>query len=70
MTYHIWGDEWFEQYGHDLNRAQDLIYTETYTWSRCTVCCKEKYGTIRYAWIFPPLPDFADTRDASDPTTT
>lgn len=51
---HDWGDDWFEQYGDDLYRAQRYIYDFTKRWSLCRLCSKEKYGTIRYEWIFPP----------------
>lgn len=51
---HDWSDEWFEQYGKDLYEAQQYIHTFTKRWARCNLCSKEKYGTIRYEWVFPP----------------
>ncbi len=51
---HCWGDEWFEKYGDDLYKAHNYISDFTYRWTRCRLCAKEKYGTIRYEWMFPP----------------
>lgn len=52
MAYHDWSDEDFDWKG--LNEAQDFIRKYVKTWSRCNVITKEKYGTIRYEWLFPP----------------
>ncbi len=54
MTYHIWSDEWFEKHGDELYAAQKFIVNFVRRWSRCLLVTKEKYGTIRYAAIFPP----------------
>lgn len=54
MTYHIWGDEWFKKYGDQLYSAQSFIYSYVKKWTRCVVITKEKYGTIRYEYIFAP----------------
>lgn len=51
---HSWGDDWFEKHGKDFSEAQHYIYDFTKRWSRCNLSFKEKYGTIRYEWIFPP----------------
>ena len=43
---HTWGDEWFEQYGDDLNAA--ISYIENYLHKHhIGVCGKDKYGTYR-----------------------
>lgn len=54
MTYHIWGDKWFEENGEDLYRAMNYIWDYTKRWSGCSVMFKEKYGTVRYEFLFPP----------------
>ncbi len=51
---HIWGDEWFEKYGDDLYQAERYIRGYVKKWSSCNLITKEKYGSIRYEWIFPP----------------
>lgn len=52
MPCHIWGDDW--PHWKELYEAQDFIYEHTYRWSRCRLSSKEKYGTIRYEYVFPP----------------
>lgn len=52
MTYHIWGDDW--PYWDDLYEAKNFIVDHVYDKSWCRLCCKEKYGTIRYEFLFPP----------------
>lgn len=49
---HWWGDDW--PYWDDLYAAERYLYKFTKRWSRCSISTKEKYGTIRYEWIFPP----------------
>lgn len=44
---HLWGDEWFRQYGDDLNNAIKYVEQRTHKWARVGVCGKEKYGTYR-----------------------
>ena len=51
---HSWGDDWFEKNGADFFEAQNYIYDFTYRWSRCRLSFKEKYGSTRYEWMFPP----------------
>ena len=51
---HYWHDSWFEAYGDELYKAERYISDYVYTWSRCRLMSKEKYGTIRYEHIFPP----------------
>ena len=47
---HTWGDEWFEQYGGDLNAA--ISYIENYLHKHhIGVCGKEKYGTYRDEYL-------------------
>lgn len=50
---HIWGDDW--KWWKELYDAQQFIYKYTYRWSLCRLCSKEKYGTIRYEFMFPPF---------------
>ena len=52
MPYHEWGDEDFDW--NSLYEAQSYIFDYVYKYSRCRVITKEKYGTIRYEYIFPP----------------
>ena len=49
---HIWGDDW--PHWNDLYAAEDYIYKLVKLFTRCTLVSKEKYGTIRYEYIFPP----------------
>jgi hypothetical protein len=52
--HHSWYDapEW-EHWG-ELEKAQEYVSEYVYKWSRCRLICKEKYGTIRYEYMFPP----------------
>ncbi len=50
--YHTWGDDW--SHWDELYKAQSYLSKYVYKWSRCRLSCKEKYGTIRYEWMFPP----------------
>jgi len=52
MTDHIWGDKDFDW--DALYEAQVYIIKYVRRKSRCHLICKEKYGTIRYEWVFPP----------------
>lgn len=54
MTYHLWGDKWFREYGEELYQAIDYITKYVKRYSFCTLVCKEKYGSIRYEYIFAP----------------
>lgn len=54
MPYHDWDDEWFEKNGDDLYKAQSFVHDYVYKWTRCRLISKEKYGTIRYEWMFAP----------------
>lgn len=51
---HIWGDEWFEKHGNELYAAEEYICKYVKRWSGCILISKEKYGTLRYEWVFPP----------------
>lgn len=53
MTYHIWGDDW--PHWAELYEAEEFIINYVYKWSRCSLVSKEKYGTLRYEWLFPPF---------------
>lgn len=48
---HVWGDDFDWT---DLYAAQEYISKFTKRYSGCNLCSKEKYGTIRYEWMFPP----------------
>ena len=50
---HEWGDEFFQQYGPELNKAMDYIRDYVYYRSNYWVMMKEKYGTIRYEFLYP-----------------
>lgn len=52
MTYHTWNDDW--PYWEELYKAESYIVKWTYRLSLCHLSSKEKYGTIRYEYIFPP----------------
>jgi hypothetical protein len=49
---HSWSDDW--PYWNDLYKAQNFIIDYVYKKSWCRVSMKEKWGTLRYGWIFPP----------------
>lgn len=51
---HVWGDKWFEKNGQDLDKALTYIFEYVKRLSGCVIILKEKWGTIRYEWIFPP----------------
>ena len=55
MTYHVWGDSWFEQYGDQLREAEEFIMTYVNDNSGCYISMKEKYGTLRYEHIIPQM---------------
>ena len=50
MPYHQWGDEDFDW--EALNEAMDYIGRFCGRWARLVVLMKEKYGTIRYEFIY------------------
>lgn len=50
--YHEWGDNW--PYWSKLYEAEHFIWVYTYRYSRCNLISKEKYGTLRYEYLFPP----------------
>lgn len=52
MTYHEWGNDW--PHWNELYEAESFIIDYVYKWSRCRLSCKEKYGTIRYEYVYPP----------------
>lgn len=52
MTVHIWGDEWFEEYGDDLSAAMNYIQKMNKRLTGQHIMMKEKYGTIRYESCF------------------
>lgn len=49
---HSWGDDW--PHWNDLYEAERFIIDYVYKHSWCRLSCKEKWGTIRYEWVFPP----------------
>ncbi len=48
---HSWNDDW--PYWDDLYVAQDFIKDYVKDNSECHLCCKEKYGSIRYEQVWP-----------------
>lgn len=52
MTFHVWGDEWFQRNGDDLNRAIHQICRDWRRWGRLGCHGKEKYGTFRHHTCF------------------
>lgn len=51
---HSWGSEWDERFGDDLTEAHYYIINYVKRRTGCYLMSKEKYGTIRYEYIFPP----------------
>ncbi len=51
-TFHVWGDSW--SHWEELYEAEQYIVNYVYKYSRCHISMKEKYGTLRYEWIFAP----------------
>jgi len=51
MSYHEWGDEWFQKHGETLNKAMHDINLWYHSKTGKFVSMKEKYGTIRYEFI-------------------
>lgn len=51
MTTHTWGDEWFHQYGPELDDAMNEIDAHYNEATGKHVMMKEKYGTIRYEFL-------------------
>ncbi len=51
--YHTWGDSW--PHWQELYQAEIYIRDYVYKWSRCHLSSKEKYGTLRYEYIYPPF---------------
>ena len=56
MSYHDWGDTDFDWKG--LNEAMLFIYDYVYFRSLCRAMMKEKYGSIRYEYVWPPGTSF------------
>jgi len=50
--YHEWGDETFDW--RALAAAGEYIRKYVRRYSLCSLMYKEKYGSLRYEWIFPP----------------
>ena len=57
MTQHIWGDEWFEKNGGDLDNAGTWIAKQVHKATGKPCSWKEKYGTLRYEFI-----DYSDPK--------
>ena len=49
---HDWGDGW--PYWDELWQAETTIVKAVKKYTRCILISKEKYGTIRYEYMFPP----------------
>jgi hypothetical protein len=52
MTYHVWGDDW--PYWDDLKDAEQYISEYVCSRTECGISMKEKYGTLRYEFIWVP----------------
>lgn len=52
MTYHTWGDEWFEKHGNQLYEAINYCMSEWRRRGRIGSHGKEKYGTFRHQVYF------------------
>ena len=52
MSYHVWGDEWFQKYGNDLNQAMEFISVECKRRAGMVIMIKEKYGSIRFEYLY------------------
>lgn len=50
---HSWGDSW--PHWNELYQAEIYIGNYVYKWSRCRLQSKEKWGTLRYEHIWPPV---------------
>lgn len=53
MTHHEWGDKDFDF--NQLQRAGIFIAKYVRRHSGCLLSWKEKYGTIRYEHVYPPI---------------
>lgn len=56
MSNHYWEDIDFD-WG-EFHKAQSFIIKYVYRHSLCFLMCKEKYGTIRYEYVFAPFTSF------------
>lgn len=58
MVDHCWGDDWFKEHERSLRRAMTFIQTECAKHKNMQIYCKEKYGTVRwefvYVWFLSP----------------
>lgn len=53
MPFHVWGDDWFEEHGQDLDKAIRYCCRIWTVYGRIGTHGKEKYGTFRdhlYLW--------------------
>lgn len=50
MAYHEWNDNW--PYWPMLYKAENFISAFVRKTSPCFLVSKEKYGTVRYEWVF------------------
>ena len=49
---HMWGDPW--PYWKELYSAQDEVVRTVRKYTRCNLISKEKWGCIRFEYMFPP----------------
>ena len=49
---HYWGDDW--EHWDELYEAERFISAYVYKWSWCRLHSKEKWGELRYEYIWPP----------------
>lgn len=48
----MWGDDW--PHWNELYQAENWIADYVYTYSRCRLQSKEKWGQLRYEHVWPP----------------
>lgn len=49
---HSWGDDW--PHWQELYAANHWISDYVYKWSWCRLQSKEKWGSLRYEYVWPP----------------
>lgn len=51
--FHTWGNSW--PHWEELYKAEEWIYRYVKKYSLCILISKEKWGSLRYEWVFPPF---------------
>ncbi len=49
---HSWGDDW--PHWNELYEAENYIIAYVSKYSKCRLSSKEKWGTLRYEYVYPP----------------